>query len=120
MYVWSKRNPTAQASIWGIPVPAVWLPFAYLALTVCVGGSYFDLLHGLMVGHLYYFLAHVFPQVNGKDILVTPKFLIDQFGVGEYRPQRVEARPHEPAARRPDRDQGGHNWGAGGQALGRS
>jgi hypothetical protein len=118
MYIWSKRNPTAQANIWGIPIQAVWLPFAYLALFVCMGNPYFALLHGLAVGHLYYFLAHVFPLVNGRDILVTPKFLIDQFGVGEYRPQRVEERPRDPANRRPD--QGGHNWGAGGHALGRT
>jgi Derlin-2/3 len=34
MYLWSRRNPTAQANIWGIPIPGIWLPFAYLALSV--------------------------------------------------------------------------------------
>lgn len=125
MYVWSKRNPTAQASIWGIPMEAIWLPFASLALTVFTGNKYFDLLHGMAMGHLYYFLVDVFPQVYGKDILVTPQFLIDQFGVGEYRrdrpaPDRVDARPHSnsqgQAAAQPE---GGHQWGGTGRALGR-
>lgn len=119
MYVWSKRNPTAQANIWGFPVQAIWLPFVYLGLAVCMGNPYFDLLHGLAVGHLYYFLAHVYPQVSGRDLLVTPRFLIDKFGIGEYRPERAEVQPRDGGnARRPN--QGGHQWGAGGQPLGRS
>jgi Derlin-2/3 len=120
MYVWSKRNPTAQANIWGIPMEAIWLPFAYLALTVFAGNPYFDLLHGLAMGHLYYFLVDVVPQVSGKDILVTPKFLIDQFGVGQYRREapvqdRAEARPQDGAAAAA----GGHQWGGTGRPLGR-
>jgi Derlin-2/3 len=118
MYIWSKRHPTAQANIWGIPMEAIYLPFAYLALTVFMGNPYFDLLHGLATGHLYYFLADVYPQVSGKDILVTPHFLIDRFGIGEYRPGRsVEVRPPpQPAGAQPA---GGHVWGAGGRPLGR-
>lgn len=30
LYVWSRRHPTANANIWGVPVPGVYLPFAYL------------------------------------------------------------------------------------------
>ena len=32
LYCWSRRFPTAQANIWGIPVPAMYLPFAHLVL----------------------------------------------------------------------------------------
>ena len=128
MYVWSKRNPTAQANIWGIPMQAIYLPFAYLALTVFMGNPYFNLLHGLVVGHLYYFLVDVFPQVYGKDLLVTPNFLIDQFGVGQYRPdrplQRDEAARPAPgaagaAAAAAGGGGGGHVWGGVGRPLGR-
>ena len=117
MYIWSKRHPTAQANIWGIPMEAIYLPFAYLALSVFMGGSYFDLLHGLAIGHLYYFLADVYPQVSGKDILVTPKFLIDKFGIGDYRPTataEVRANPQAAGAQ-----VGGHTWGGAGRPLGR-
>lgn len=122
MYVWSKRNPTSRANIWGIPMEAVYLPFAYLALSVFMGNPYFDLLFGLAVGHLYYFLVDVIPQVSGKDILVTPHFLIDRFGVGEYRPDRplrnpADARPNRQAEAEA-RGGGGHTWGVGGRPLG--
>ena len=125
MYTWSKRFPTAQANIWGIPVPAVYLPFAYLGLTICMGNPYVDMVHGLSVGHLYYFLVEVTPRVLGKDILVTPRFLIDQFGVGEYRPAAPARNPaDQPRAGFGAQDQPaarpqGHNWGGGGRALGR-
>jgi Derlin-2/3 len=122
MYVWSKRNPTAQSSIWGVPVPAIWLPFAYLALLVLTGSPYFDALHGMGMGHIYYFLVDVVPQVYGRDILVTPNFLIDQIGVGQYQRERPlqdrsDARPGTVGPAPPDN--GGHQWGGAGRALGR-
>merc|ERR1712157_20739 len=84
LYVWSKRHPTAPASIWGIQMKAIHLPFAYLALNVLMGALYADLLHGIAVGHLFYFLVDVVPIVYRKDLLHTPQFLIDQLGVGAY------------------------------------
>ncbi|KAL7545696.1 hypothetical protein ACHAWF_009046, partial [Thalassiosira exigua] len=84
LYVWSKRHPTSPASIWGIQMKAIHLPFAYVALSVLMGGSYADLLHGIAAGHLYYFLVDVVPVVYGKDVLHTPRFLIDRLGAGAY------------------------------------
>jgi Derlin-2/3 len=124
MYIWSKRHPTAQANIWGIPMEAIYLPFAYLAMTVFMGNPYYDVLHGLAIGHLYYFLADVYPQVSGKDLLVTPNFLIERFGIGDYRPETgrpIDVRP--PNERAGGAQQaatgGGHTWGGGGRPLGR-
>ena len=85
------------------------------------------MLHGMAMGHLYYFLADVVPQVQGRDVLHTPQFLIDRLGVGEFRPEpaaRVPApRPgFGNAAQQPAAAQqrgGGYNWGGGGQRLGR-
>lgn len=128
LYVWSKRFPTQQANIWGVPVPAVYLPFAYLALTIFMGNPYMDLVHGMAVGHLYYFLAEVVPRVHGQDLLVTPQFLVDRIGIGEYTPEAPPAQnpahvnrgwggaaAQPPPAARP----GGHTWGTGGRPLGR-
>lgn len=133
LYTWSKRHPTAPASIWGVELKAIHLPFAYVVLNVLMGGMYSDLLHGIAVGHLFYFLVDVVPIVYGKDVLHTPQFLIDQLGVGAYvapaapaaggraggvgnntwtPPGRINP-PSEPA--RPAR---GHSWGSGGQRLG--
>mmetsp|Transcript_11311 Transcript_11311/g.27239 ORF Transcript_11311/g.27239 Transcript_11311/m.27239 type:complete len:291 (+) Transcript_11311:107-979(+) len=136
LYIWSKRNPTANANIWGFPIKAIYLPFAYLAMTVFMGQGYMDMLHGIAIGHFYYFLVDVFPVVYGKDVLHTPAFLIDTFGIGEYTPPAAGAgRPvgggggggvtgfggraaggQAPAAARPAG--GGHTWGSGGQRLG--
>jgi Derlin-2/3 len=146
LYIWSKRNPTAQANIWGFPIQAIYLPFAYLAMTVFMGNAYMDMIHGLAVGHIYYFLVDVVPVVYGKDILTTPQFMIDYFGVGEYRPRQDPLPPAAAAGGgggqanrggfgglgggggggqpqgggRPVGGGGGHNWGGGGNALGRN
>ena len=131
LYVWSKRNPTAPANIWGFQMQGVYMPFAYLAFSVFIGNSYLDMIHGMVMAHIYYFLVDVVPLVHGKDILTTPQFLIDYFGIGEYRP---EAQPQQPAQRGGfgggggggnaaggGGDRGGaHNWGGGGQTLGRN
>lgn len=124
LYIWSKRNPTAQANIWGIPVPAIYLPFAYVALTLFMGNPIHFMLHGIAIGHIYYFLVDVVPAVYGKDVLHTPQFLIDWFGVGEYiqGPGGANAPDAPPAAPRGGNGGGGgggrHPWGGGGRALG--
>lgn len=134
LYVWSKRYPTAQANIWGVPVPANLLPFALLLLHFCLGNDYMEYVQGYTVGHLYYFMADVVPKVYGQSYLQTPAFLLTKFGIGEYVPPapvngmgatgsnvrsgfggpgRVNA-PNNPAA-----SSSGHSWGSGGQRLGR-
>lgn len=112
LYIWSKRNPTNNSNIWGFPILGMYLPFAYLALTVLIGGDHFSMLNGMFLGHLYYFAVDVVPGVYGKDFLQTPIFLINYFGVGEYQAAPAAVAP---AAQRRG---GGHEWGSGGQRLG--
>jgi Derlin-2/3 len=133
LYLWSKRNPTSQANIWGVPMPGSMLPFAYLGLTVVMGHSYMDLIHGYLLAHLFYFLADVVPQVQGRDVLATPQFLINYFGIGEYRPadpirvvdpQQARGGPAAAAAAAGARAAavaggGGYRWGEAGRPLGR-
>ena len=111
-YIWSKRHPDANGNVWGIPVKGAMLPFAYLAFDIFIGYPYRATVHGYAMGHLYYFMVEVVPTVYGKDILVTPEFLIDRFGVGEYRPA---AAPNAPVGDAPPR---AHTWGAAGNRLG--
>ena len=133
LYVWSKRHPTSPASIWGIEMKAIHLPFAYVIVSVLMGGQYADLLHGIAVGHLFYFLVDVVPIVYGKDYLHTPQFLIDKLGVGAYvapapnaggaRGGAVGNNTWQPPGRAnpptdPARPARGHDWGNGGQRLG--
>ena len=137
LYVWSKKNPTNNANIWGFPVQGLYLPFVYLAITVICGNPYQPMLHGMALGHLYYFMADVVPMVYGKDVLQTPGFLIDYFGLNQYQP------PANPYQSQPRQRMGGfgssasssssnntrstgsssssgHNWGSGGNRLGTS
>lgn len=145
LYAWTKRYPTVQVNIWGFPVQALHLPFALLGLTMCMGNPFVDMMHGFAIGHLYYFLVDVVPVVYNKDVLRTPQFLIDYFGVGTYQPEptptqntgrtmgasggsvfNAPGRVNPPAnpglRRRPGAGGGfggGYNWGSG-QTLGNS
>jgi hypothetical protein len=141
LYVWSKKHPNAQAKLWGFPMKGIHLPFAYLAIRVLIGHPYQDMCHGMFLGHLYYFAADVAPLVYGKNFVHTPVFLIDYFGVGEYRPETPAPNVRRPrnnfggfgnsaadTATAPDnaaagaganrRTTGGHDWGSGGNRLG--
>jgi len=137
LYIWSKRNPTVQVSVWGFPIAALWLPFVLIALSFLMGNFPTDMIHGCAIGHTYYFLVDVVPLVYGKDILHTPQFLINYFGIGVYIPPTA-APPRAPAANtggtawntpgtvNPPQDNnglrrrntGGYNWGGSGQVLG--
>lgn len=150
LYVWSKKNPTNNSNIWGFPVQGLYLPFAYLAITVICGNPYQPMLHGMALGHLYYFCADVVPIVYGRDFLVTPKFLIDYFGLNQYRPDTPTYQPRQQQQNQQQQQRqggfggignntnnsgggvtrrttgttssssSGHNWGSGGNRLGTS
>ena len=109
---------------------------ALLGLRLLMGAPFFDMLHGFALGHLYYFLVDVVPLVYGKDLLHTPQFLIDKFGIGNYvppaaqpaqqqpgrtnswnAPGRVNA-PQDTSELRRRRVGGGYDWGGSGRVLG--
>jgi len=144
LYVWGRKNPNVDANIWGVPVKGMYLPFAYLALNVLLGNPYWDILVGIGLGHSFYFLVDVWPLVYGKDLLHTPQFFIDQFGIGDYVPPVAPAAgyggggsgggggfarpgtvrtPNDPAGGGSSNSGGpassrGHDWGGGGRRLG--
>ena len=112
LYIWTKRYPTVQVSLWGFPIPALWLPFALLAIQAFIGNSFSDIVHGIAIGHFYYFLVDVVPVIYGKDLLHTPQFLIDYFGVGVYAPQ---AHPQNRQQQGSQGNRGGATWSAPGR-----
>mmetsp|Transcript_10843 Transcript_10843/g.22274 ORF Transcript_10843/g.22274 Transcript_10843/m.22274 type:complete len:153 (-) Transcript_10843:280-738(-) len=64
-----------------------------------------DMLHGIAVGHLYYFLVQVLPlQLPGnRQLLKTPNFLVEWFhGPGFEETQQVETPP--PHQQQPQQD----------------
>jgi hypothetical protein len=62
-------------SIWGFPVQSKNLPWVIMALHLFTGGSVFEDLIGLAVGHLYYFLTSVLPDSHGYEVLKTPSLV---------------------------------------------
>ena len=122
LYVWSRRNPTQQVSLYGVPVQAVHLPWALCAFQLVIGNPITLPLMGIAVGHLYYFAIEVLPDAYGVDVIKTPRALVDACGGGggaAAAPSGAGFRGHAPPGTRPApaAPRGGHNWG-GGRALG--
>ena len=66
-------------------MPAAYLPYAYLVMGYAMNHGEvvpMDMVHGMLVGHLYYYLACVVPIVLGRRgrvgmMIWTPVVLID-------------------------------------------
>ena len=80
LYLWSRRNPNARINLNFIPVQGRYLPFAYIGFSLALGNRLNELIHGIVVGHLYYYLVEVVPTVLNRRILTTPRLLVDLFG----------------------------------------
>lgn len=146
VYIWSKRNPAANINVFMFPLKANMFPFANLLMAVFIGDEWMDIMKGYVIGHVVYFCIEVVPDVYGKDLLHTPKWLIDCFGTGQYVPAIVPENdryggignntttwnraPIGPDRVQPTRDVGGpnltvdsrrswrYNWGGEGRVLG--
>ncbi len=79
VYLWSKENPTARVSFFGLfAVQGLYLPYVLVGWTVLQGGSPVEELRGIVAGHLYYFLTDVYPRSGGPRLIQTPE-LVRQF-----------------------------------------
>lgn len=78
LYLWSRRHPNANADINFIPMAAKYLPFAHIAFGYCMNHRIHEMVHGIVVGHLFYYLTMVLPIITrGRMGLRTPRFLVD-------------------------------------------
>jgi len=82
VYVWSKQHPNQRINLFGMALAAAYLPFAYMIIGYALNNGEvlpLDIIHGCFVGHLYYYLALVVPQVlgRGRAVLSTPIALVD-------------------------------------------
>ena len=96
MYIWSRRNPDERININMVPIAAQYLPFAHLGLSLALGNHVGDLVHGILVGHAYYYLVHVVPIMTGRHILSTPSILVDWLGDDNNLHLQHEEDPAEP------------------------
>jgi Derlin-2/3 len=109
MYVWSRREPDGAMNIFGFKFQALYLPWVYLAIRLLMGNPIMLPIYGIVVGHLYYFLADVMPLSHNIDLIKTPEFIIRlvEYISGVSRPTAgPNATANQPT-------QMGHGWGAG-------
>jgi Derlin-2/3 len=96
IYVYSRHFPTQQVSIMGLfNTQSFYLPFAFLAITVVLGGNPIPDIAGIVVGHLWWFLTELYPAQGGQAFLATPewlKTLVSNLGIGPP-PRPTDARP---------------------------
>lgn len=77
MYVWSRREPEGQLSMFGFRFKALYTPWVYIAIRLIMGGSITEPLMGIAVGHIYYYLIEVYPvRHGGRSLIQTPRFCI--------------------------------------------
>jgi len=76
VYVWGRRNDSVRMSFLGVfQFTAPYLPWVLLAFSVVLGNSPTVDLLGIMVGHVYYFLEDIYPQMpvdGARRVLKTP------------------------------------------------
>ncbi|KAG2616855.1 hypothetical protein PVAP13_3NG176713 [Panicum virgatum] len=86
LYVWSREYPNAQINMYGlVQLRSFYLPWAMLGLDVIFGSPLLPGFMGIIVGHLYYFLAVLHPLATGKNYLKTPKWvhsIVARFRIG--------------------------------------
>lgn len=81
VYIWSKQHDNTRVNFFGVPFAAAYLPYAYLFMGYALNNQTIplDILHGMFVGHVYFYLACVVPKVLGgrRAFLYTPVALVD-------------------------------------------
>ena len=82
VYIWSKQHSQQRVNLFGVPLSAAYLPYAYLLVAYAMNNGQtipVDILNGMFVGHIYFYLACVVPQVLGgrRALLSTPIVLVD-------------------------------------------
>lgn len=122
MYVLSRREPESIRNIFGFKFKALYLPWVYVGLRLLMGGSIALPIIGIVVGHAYFFVIEVSPNIYNVDIIRTPKLCIDlvSYATGYTAPvgRPTPVAPVGPGAPPPAAFHnlgGGYNWGRGRQ-----
>ncbi|XP_019718518.1 derlin-2 [Hippocampus comes] len=111
VYIWSRRNPNVRMNFFGLlNFQAPFLPWVLMGFSLLLGNSIIIDLLGIAVGHVYFFLEDVFPNLpGGGRWLKTPSIIKMLFDTPDddanYNPL-PEDRP------------GGFAWGEGPPNLG--
>lgn len=76
VYVWGRKNPRQVVNFLGLfSFSAPYLAWVLLLFSFVVGSSPTMDLLGIFAGHIYYYMADVYPEMAGVSMLKTPRFL---------------------------------------------
>ena len=90
LYLWSRRHPNANADINFVPMKAKFLPFAHVGFGYCMNHRIHEMVHGIVVGHLFYYVTTVLPTITqGRMGVTTPQFLVEWCGEPVDRVERA-------------------------------
>jgi len=73
VYTWSRENQTAAVSFFGIfTIEGFYLPFVLVGWDLVTGNDPGESIRGILAGHVYYFLAKIWPASGGPTLMKTP------------------------------------------------
>lgn len=76
VYVWARRNSLQVMNFLGVlSFRAPYLPWVLLLFSFVLGSSPSMDMLGVLAGHIYYYMADVYPAIAGIELLRTPAFL---------------------------------------------
>ena len=108
VYVWGRRNKHVRMSFLGLfTFTAPYLPWVLLSFALLMGNAPVVDIIGIVVGHIYYFLEDVYPEMTGRRVLEAPEFI--KWACGEGRRPAAVSVDGEVRTGRP----GGYDWGTG-------
>lgn len=110
VYVWARRNSRQVINFLGVlSFRAPYLPWVLLLFSFILGSSPSMDLLGVLAGHIYYYMADVYPAMTGVYLLKTPALLAYLCGDGEQFIEVDEDEAFQAAQRRQDRIRDEHN-----------
>jgi len=79
MYYWGRKSKTTNVEFMGVfTFRAPYLSIFYLLISFLLGYEYKELIYGIIVGHVYFFIKEILPRIKGVQgiqLLETPKFI---------------------------------------------
>ncbi|KLU84281.1 derlin-2.1 [Magnaporthiopsis poae ATCC 64411] len=73
VYIWSRRNPNVRLSFLGLLVfTAPYLPWVLMGFSLLQGAVPKDEIMGVIIGHVWYFFADVYPPLHGGQRPLDP------------------------------------------------
>lgn len=81
LYIWFQVNKDTTVQFWfGTQFKAYLLPWILLLFNMIITGGFLTDLAGIIIGHLYFFVMHIYPDEYGGDRWFrTPDFFYYYF-----------------------------------------